>query len=88
MGLSGMFIATCKICGSKFEWHLKDVPFINAEIEGTCHECLNKIDHEIIDERYMPTLAIGTIEFREDGIYITHYEGEFANIPLKVKTKT
>ena len=88
MGLSGIFIAICKICGSKLEWHLRDVPFVDAEIKGTCHDCLNKIDHEIIDERYMPTLAIGNIEFRKDGTYITHYEGEFPNIPIKVIKKT
>jgi len=50
MGISGCIPATCKICGSRYVWHMDNFPFTDAEIIGTCSECFEKTDHDIIDE--------------------------------------
>lgn len=88
MGLSGRFTAECKVCGSIFIWHLDHAPFTDSKIIGTCPCCTQKVNHTIVDETNFLSRAIGKIEFRKDGAYITHYEGDFAGIPFRIKTKT
>lgn len=47
---SGVIPAICKECGSRMVWHMENQPFVGGEIIGTCSDCLNRINHDIIDE--------------------------------------
>lgn len=58
--ISGWLIARCKICGTKYNWFIDEAwPFVNSEFVGTCSDCINEIDHDIIDETYDPIKVIG-----------------------------
>lgn len=48
--ISGCISATCKECGNKYIWHMNNFPFVDAEIIGTCDDCFEKVDHDVVDE--------------------------------------
>jgi len=69
--ISGFVLAKCKVCGSIFDWQMENWPFVDIEeITGTCDDCLNKKDHDIMDERYDPIRVVGKITFTEKGYNI------------------
>ena len=69
--ISGSIEAKCKICGSRFVWHMGNFPFTDAEIIGTCDECFDKKDHEVIDE-YDDSEPKTEIKFKEENWKISH----------------
>jgi hypothetical protein len=48
--VSGSVVAECDTCACKFVWTLKDMPFVNSRIVGTCSKCINEESHECITE--------------------------------------
>lgn len=70
MGISGSVLAKCKVCGSIFVWNMEDWPFVDTEIIGTCDDCFDKKDHDIMDESYDPIRVVGRITFTEKGYNI------------------
>jgi len=57
--ISGTVIAKCKECQCRFIWSLRNWPFMNAEIVGTCNNCYNKKTHDCFDEIYIPHKKVG-----------------------------
>lgn len=72
MTISGSLVAHCKICKCSFSAHMDNIPFVDAEVVGTCHDCFNKKSHVCrnefgYDEDDCP-VSDGSIEFEdEDG---------------------
>ena len=65
--ISGSVLVKCKVCGSIFYWSMDNWPFVDTEIIGTCDDCLNEKNHDIIDESYYPIRVVGKITFTEKG---------------------
>ena len=39
MTISATIIAKCKKCGRELEIYMTNLPFVDAEVTGTCDEC-------------------------------------------------
>lgn len=42
MTISATIIAKCKKCGGEFEIYMMNLPFVDAEVTGTCDDCCVK----------------------------------------------
>lgn len=39
MSMSGWINAKCKVCGKVETWYIRDIPFPDSEVVGTCCKC-------------------------------------------------
>jgi len=81
MSTSGSLEARCKVCGCVFSWSMGNLPFIDAEIVGTCSECFDKIDHNvfhenIINENSCPVI-VARIVFDKGTHHFESVDGKF-----------
>jgi len=66
MGISGYPLHICIVCDSKFVRSVNDMCFVDEVVYGTCSECIERKDHDIVDETYDPIKVIGRKTFSKD----------------------